>query len=216
MCFVYINDNCNDADICQHTINLSNISKILRQQRILFFHSEIKTQFVNFEFIYTLTLYVYSLLIKLWPNSWSIYSTCLWNQKVFFGFLSYPGAQQFLLWVWWIQSKTSQTITLRSILILSSHVRLSLSCGPYLSGNPTEFLYKFLIALMRTTCRVNLFTQEFRNDVQSNTFGKSQVLLIYLCLIKLYMANYELFLCEGGFFPIVITLFPRRDSRVYL
>jgi hypothetical protein len=44
-----------------------------------------------------------------------------------------------------------QTIYLRSILILSSHVRLGLSNGLFSSGFPTKISYAFRIALMRAT-----------------------------------------------------------------
>jgi hypothetical protein len=48
--------------------------------------------------------------------------------------------------IWWIQSTHSHTISLRSILILSSHLRLHLSSCLFPSGFRTEMLYAFLIS----------------------------------------------------------------------
>jgi hypothetical protein len=42
----------------------------------------------------------------------------------------------YLSWIRWIQSKTYQTVSLRSILMLSSHLRLCLA-----SGSQSKILY---------------------------------------------------------------------------
>jgi hypothetical protein len=51
----------------------------------------------------------------------------------------------------WLQSTPSHPISLRSILILSSHLRLGLLNGRFHSGSPTTILYAFLISPMRST-----------------------------------------------------------------
>jgi hypothetical protein len=61
-----------------------------------------------------------------------------------------------LSWVRRIHSTTSQPISLTSILILSSHLRLGLSSVLFPSGYPTEILYAFHIVSMRATCAAHL------------------------------------------------------------
>jgi hypothetical protein len=51
---------------------------------------------------------------------------------------------------------TPQPISLRSILIPSSHLQLCLSSGLFLSGFPTKTFYVFLSSSMHTTCLAQL------------------------------------------------------------
>jgi hypothetical protein len=51
---------------------------------------------------------------------------------------------------------TPQPMSLRSILIPSSHLRLGLSSGLFLSGFHTKILYTFLPSPMRATCPAHL------------------------------------------------------------
>jgi hypothetical protein len=57
-----------------------------------------------------------------------------------------------LFWARWLQSTPSHTISLRSILILSSHLRLGLPSGLVPSCFPTKISRAFLTSPMRATC----------------------------------------------------------------
>jgi len=57
-----------------------------------------------------------------------------------------------LSWARWIQFTSSQSISLRSILILSSHLHLGLPNGFLPSGFLTNILYVFLFSPVHATC----------------------------------------------------------------
>jgi hypothetical protein len=75
-----------------------------------------------------------------------------------------------LSWARWIWSAGSHPISLRSILMLSSHLRLTLPNGLFPSGYPTEILYAFLIYLMRATRPANLILLDLITLI---TFGEA-------------------------------------------
>jgi hypothetical protein len=55
-----------------------------------------------------------------------------------------------------IQSTPSHHISLRSMVISSSHFRLGHVSGLFLSGFPTKIFYAFFISLMHATCPAHL------------------------------------------------------------
>jgi hypothetical protein len=61
-----------------------------------------------------------------------------------------------LSWARSIQSTPSHPISLRYILILSTHLRLGLPSGHLSSGFPTNILYAFLFSPIRATCPAHL------------------------------------------------------------
>jgi hypothetical protein len=61
-----------------------------------------------------------------------------------------------LSWATSIQSISSHSMSLRSILILSTHLRLGLSSGLFPSGLPINILYAFIFCSIRATCPAHL------------------------------------------------------------
>jgi hypothetical protein len=57
-----------------------------------------------------------------------------------------------LSWVRSIQSIPPHLIALKSVLILSSHLRLGLPSGLLISGFPAKILYAFVLSPSRATC----------------------------------------------------------------
>jgi hypothetical protein len=62
----------------------------------------------------------------------------------------------FKFWARWIQSIPPHSISLRSILILSSHLHLYLPSGFFTSGLPIKILYAFLSSSVFATCLTHL------------------------------------------------------------
>jgi hypothetical protein len=67
----------------------------------------------------------------------------------------------FLSWARWNQSKTSHPVSLASILILSSHLRLYFPCGLFPSAFSIKILYEFLISYTRATYPTHLILRDF-------------------------------------------------------
>ena len=66
-----------------------------------------------------------------------------------------------LSWASSIQSIPPHPTSWRSILILSSHLRLGLPSGLFPSGFPTKTLYTHLLSPTRATCPVHLIFLDF-------------------------------------------------------
>jgi hypothetical protein len=66
-----------------------------------------------------------------------------------------------LFWARSIQSIPSHPISLRYILILSTHLRLGLPSGLFLCGIPTNILYAFLLYHIRATFPAHLILLDF-------------------------------------------------------
>jgi hypothetical protein len=73
-----------------------------------------------------------------------------WSLKVHYVFTR--ALHQSLSWTRSIQSTPPHSNFLRSILVLSFHLRLGVSSGLFPSGFPTEILYAFLSVPLHATC----------------------------------------------------------------
>jgi hypothetical protein len=63
---------------------------------------------------------------------------------------------QYLTWARWIQSRPSHPISSRSILILSSYLRLGPPSDLFPPDSPTKILYAFLMFPLCSTCSGHL------------------------------------------------------------
>jgi hypothetical protein len=78
----------------------------------------------------------------------------LWNPEIHYRVHKSPPLV--LSWARSIESIPSHPIALRSILILSTHLRLGLPSGLLPSGFPTNILYAFRFSPVRATCPAHL------------------------------------------------------------
>ena len=116
--------------------------------------------------VHTLFTYIYTYCTLLTPLSRVILEK-LTGFQPFKKFPAFYGTQRFittftsfrnlsLSWASSIQSIPPHPTSWRSILILSSHLRLGLPCGLFPSGFPTKTLYTPLFSTIGATCPAHL------------------------------------------------------------
>jgi hypothetical protein len=92
------------------------------------------------------------------------------------------------------QSLPPQTISLISILIVSTHLRLGLPNGLFPSGFPTNILYVFLFSTIRATCPVHLILLELIILVLGEEYKLwSASYAVFSSLLSLHPSSFQIF-----------------------
>jgi hypothetical protein len=104
-----------------------------------------------------------------------------------------------LSWSRSIQSLPSHPISLKSILILSTHLRFGLPSSLYPSGFPTNILYAFLVTHIRATCPTHfilpdviiliILGEEYKLWSSSLCSSLSNLLLLRLSSVQIFFST---------------------------
>jgi lysylphosphatidylglycerol synthetase-like protein (DUF2156 family) len=124
----------------------------------------------------------------------------------------FTGAHHWLLsWAKWIQPTPSQTISLRGILILSSHLHQGLLTGFFPSWFLINILYAYLISPMRSTCPAHTTVIHLITLI---TFGErtSYVLLI----MQTSSASRHLFPSRHSIYRIIALFSVQREFKALM
>jgi hypothetical protein len=120
-------------------------------------------------------------------------SNILWNLKVRYRVHMIPPLS--LSWAISIQSRPSHPISLRSISILSTYLRLRLTGGLFPSGFPTNILYAFLFFPIRATCHAHLRLLDLIIPIYlaKSTSYEAHHYAVFFNLLSLHLSSVRIF-----------------------
>ena len=103
-----------------------------------------------------------------WFSATQEISNILWNPKVYYCIYTCPPPVPILRQLEPIHA--SNSTSWRSILIVSSHLRLVLPSGPFPSGFPTKTLYVPLLSPIRAACPASLILDLITRTILSEKY----------------------------------------------
>jgi hypothetical protein len=115
-----------------------------------------------------------------------------------------------LSWARWIHSIPSHPISLRSILILSNHLRFGLPRGLFPYGFATNILYTFLFSSIRATCPAYLTLL----NLEKSTCYEAPHYAVFSKLLSLHLSVY-IHICVCVCVCIWTLIAPVRLQRFY-
>jgi len=108
-----------------------------------------------------------------------------------------PGSLFWSAWVRFTPHPAPYTISLRSILIVSSHLHKGHPSDLLPSGFPTKILYGFLIATMRATCPIHIMFLDFITLIifgEEHKLWRSSLLNILHPPVTSFLSGEDIFL----------------------